>query len=206
MSQPQTLNFAPTLPPEEAARADLYGLLARLFATGPDALVLAAIAASPADFGADSPLALAWADLQTAARAGDAAAASLEHAETFVGTGRAPVSIYASHYLSDQWKEMTVVELRDRLPLLGLARQAGVSQPEDHLAALLEVMCHLVRRGNDVVGMASQREFFERYLGPWFAEFCAAVDAQRAVYFYRIAASMLSAFLAIEAEGFNLES
>ena len=57
MSQPQTLNFAPTLPPEEAARADLYGLLARLFATGPDALVLAAIAASPADFGADSPLA-----------------------------------------------------------------------------------------------------------------------------------------------------
>ncbi len=206
MSQSQTLNFVPALPPEEAARADLYGLLARLFASGPDALVLAAIAASEADFGADSPLAIAWADLQAAARGGDAAAASLEHAETFVGTGRAPVSIYASHYLSDQWKEMTVVELRDRLPQLGLARQAGVSQPEDHLAALLEVMCHLVRRGNDIEGMASQREFFERYLGAWFEEFCLAVNAQGTLYFYRTAASMLKAFLAIEAEGFKLES
>ena len=206
MSQPQPLNFVPTLPPEEAARADLYGLLARLFATGPDALVLAAIAGSQADFGADSPLAIAWADLQAAAHEGDAVAASLEHAETFVGTGRAPVSIYASHYLSDQWKEMTVVELRDRLPLLGLSRQAGVSQPEDHLAALLEVMCHLVRRGNHSEAVASQREFFERYLGPWFAKFSADVDAQPALYFYRTAASMLKAFLAIEAEGFKLES
>ncbi len=206
MSQPQSLNFVPTLPPEEAARADLYGVLARLFATGPDVAVLAAIAAAQADFGADSALAIAWADLQAAAREGDAAAASLEHAETFVGTGRAPVSIYASHYLSDQWKEMTVVELRDRLPLLGLARQVGVSQPEDHLAALLEVMCHLVRRGNDVEGMASQREFFERYLGPWFEKFCRTVDAQRTLYFYRTAASMLKAFLDIEAEGFKLEN
>jgi hypothetical protein len=126
MNQPQSLNFVPTLPPEEAARADLYGVLARLFATGPDVAVLAAIAAAQADFGADSALAIAWADLQAAAREGDAAAASLEHAETFVGTGRAPVSIYASHSLSDQWKEMTVVELRDRLPLLGLARHVGV--------------------------------------------------------------------------------
>ena len=101
---------------------------------------------------------------------------------------------------------MTVVELRDRLPQLGLARQAGVSQPEDHLAALLEVMCCLVRRGNDVVGMAAQREFFERYLGPWFARFCTAVGEQAGLIFYRAAASMLQAFMAIEAEGFSLES
>ena len=206
MSAAQTLNFVPTLPPEEAARADLYALLARLFATGPDQAVLSAIAGSQADFGADSALGQAWSGMKAVARCGDAAAASLEHAEIFVGTGRAPVSIYASHYLSDQWKEMTVVELRDRLPQLGLARQAGVSQPEDHLAALLEVMCYLVRRGNDAAGMTAQREFFERYLGPWFARFCAEVDKQKGLNFYCAATSMLQVFLAIEAEGFSLES
>ena len=206
MSGSQTINFVSTLPPEEAARADLYALLARLFATGPDEAVLSAIAGAQADFGADSPLGLAWTGLKSVARNGDAAAASLEHAEIFVGTGRAPVSIYASHYLSDQWKEMTVVELRDRLPQLGLARQAGISQPEDHLAALLEVMCYLVRRSNDAAGMAAQREFFERYLGPWSARFCTEVGEQAGSIFYRAAASMLQAFLAIEAEGFSLES
>ncbi len=206
MSISQTLDFVPTLPPEEAARADLYGVLARLFASGPDGEVLAAIAGSQAGFGPDSPLSLAWVDLQAVARAGAAAAVSLEHAETFVGTGRAPVSIYASHYLSDQWKEMTVVELRDRLPQLGLARQAGVSQPEDHLAALLEVMCHLVRRGNDAAGMLAQREFFERYLGPWYARFCVEVNAQAGKVFYCAAASMLKAFLDVEAEGLTIES
>lgn len=205
MSASQTLNFVPTLPPEEAARADLYALLARLFASGPDEAVLSAIAGSQTDFGPDSSLGLAWTGLQAVARKGDAAAASLEHAEIFVGTGRAPVSIYASHYLSDQWKEMTVVELRDRLPQLGLARQTGVSQPEDHLAALLEVMCHLVRRGNEAAGMGVQREFFERYLGQWYARFCAEVNEQAGLIFYRTAASMLNAFLAIEAEGFSLE-
>ena len=206
MNGAQGLNFVPTLPPEEAARADLYGLLARLFAAGPDAQVLSAIATAPADFGSASPLGQAWTGVQAAARTVDAATALLEHSETFVGTGRAPISIYASHYLSDQWKEMTVVELRDRLPQLGLARQAGVNQPEDHLAALLEVMCHLVRRGNEAGGMTAQCQFFERYLGPWYARFCAAVDEHADLRFYRNATFMLKAFLDIEAEAFGFES
>ena len=205
MSAAQGLNKVSPLPPEEAVRADLYALLARLFAAGPDAAILAGIAGPAAPFGDSGALARAWAGLQVSAGAVDSDSAMLEHAETFVGTGRAPISIYASHYLSEQWKEMTVVELRDRLPLLGLARQAGVSQPEDHLAALLEVMCHLVRRGDDADAMAIQRDFFERYLGSWYQQFCATVLARQSPRFYCAAASVLEAFLAIEAEAFSLE-
>ncbi len=202
----QALNFVKSLPPEEAVRADLYALLARLFAAGPDAGLLTTIAGSPAPFGDAGLLAQAWSALQASAAAVDADAVMLEHAETFVGTGRAPISIYASHYLSEHWKEMTVVELRDRLPQLGLGRQPGVSQPEDHLAALLEVMCHLVRRGNDADSMALQRDFFDRYLGPWYRRFCAEMKARGALHFYCAAASMLEAFLMIESEAFSLES
>lgn len=202
----QVLTFVEALPPEEAARAELYALLARLFAAGPNAGLLTMIAGSANPFGDGGALGQAWAGLQGSAGKVDADTVMLEHAETFVGTGRAPISIYASHYLSEQWKEMTVVELRDRLPMLGLARQPGVSQPEDHLAALLEVMSHLVRRGNDADAMPIQREFFERYLGPWYRRFCAEVQGRPQLQFYCAAASMLEAFLMIESEAFSLES
>jgi len=38
---------SPSLAPEDAARADFYALLARLFAAPPDAALLAAIATAP---------------------------------------------------------------------------------------------------------------------------------------------------------------
>ena len=38
------LQFVPTLPPEEVARANFYGLLARLFYAPPDAALLEALA------------------------------------------------------------------------------------------------------------------------------------------------------------------
>ena len=52
------------LAPEEAARADFYALLARLFHAAPDAALLASLgAAGPIPAGGDVALAKAWDDL-----------------------------------------------------------------------------------------------------------------------------------------------
>ena len=194
------------LAPEEALRAELYGVLAHLFASGPEAQFLRSLAASDAELGdAAAPLGAAWRSLKSAADAADASRVALEHAELFVGTGRAPVSIYASHYLTETWKEHTLVELRDQLQALGLARAGGVSQPEDHMAALLEVMRHLALRGDDNDALAVQAGFFERYLGPWGERFCGAIEGNAAAEFYCAAAKMLQAFFVVEQHGFSLQ-
>ena len=44
--EPAPVVFAPTLDPEDQARADFYALLARLYAAEPDAALLASIAAA----------------------------------------------------------------------------------------------------------------------------------------------------------------
>ena len=62
------LQMVSTLPPEEAARADFYALIARLFYAPPDAALLETLAAANeivAEDGAAS-LALAWRDLSLA--------------------------------------------------------------------------------------------------------------------------------------------
>jgi TorA maturation chaperone TorD len=205
MSTPDQVDGSATLAPEDALRAELYGLLAHLFAAGPGDDLLKSVAASPVELGAEGELlGSAWRSLKAAAGTADVAALEVEHAELFVGTGKARVSIYASHYLSDTWKEHNLVELRDELQVLGLGRQAGVTQPEDHLAALLDVMRHLAVRGDDVHGLDAQRRFFERYLGPWFMRFGADVESVSDAEFYRVAAKMLVAFCELEQQAFRL--
>jgi TorA maturation chaperone TorD len=206
MSAPDHPDSNAMLAPEDALRAELYGLLAHLFAAGPGDGLLKSVAASPVELGAEGDLlGSAWRGLKAAAGAADASSLEVEHAELFVGTGKARVSIYASHYLSDTWKEHTLVELRDELQALGLARQAGVTQPEDHLAALLDVMRHLAMRGDGGHGVDAQRRFFERYLGPWYMRFGADVGSVSEAVFYCAAAQMLVAFCDVEQQAFKLE-
>lgn len=204
MSPVQPVRFVPPVAIEERARADLYALLARLFYAGPDAALLAAIVAADDLVAAgDTPLSRAWRALQQASRSADAATVCQEYDDVFVGTGRAPVSIYAAHYLSENWKEHTLVNLRGELERLGLARQPGAVEPEDHLAGLLDVMRHLILRAQDG-DIALQEGFFRSYLAGWYAKFAAAVAAEPGSVYYRYLSTVLVAFLDIEVECFQI--
>ena len=78
--------------PEDAARADFYALLARLFHSAPDSQLLASLAAAgpiPAD--GDPDLARAWQALVDASSAMDADAALDEFELLFIGTGKSQV-------------------------------------------------------------------------------------------------------------------
>ncbi len=85
--------FARQVAPEDQARADFYALLSRLYASAPDAPLLAAIAAAdelevPAGDGPAAHLADAWHALIAASAVVDPAAAAVEYQELFVGVGR----------------------------------------------------------------------------------------------------------------------
>ena len=191
------------LPVEDAARADLYALLANLFYAGPTAELLQWIADADGMAEPNSALGRAWSDLRAACVSATSASAIQEYDDLFVGTGRAPVSIYASHYLSESGKEQTLVNLRSELSRLGLERQPDAAEPEDHLAGLLDVMRHLILRGRED-DAASQEGFFRSYLAPWHQAFGKAVEAQPDAFFYRQLTRLFVCFLDIEVECFQI--
>jgi TorA maturation chaperone TorD len=203
MSHPEPAMEAP-LAPEDEGRLQLYALLARLFAAGPDDGLLRALAQSAGSVEGEGELAQAWNELATAAASTSAREATIEFDATFIGVGKAPVSTYLSHYHPIARKEALLVELRDTLTRFGLARTAASAEPEDNLTAVLEVMRHLVAAGSDAPSLLRQREFFARYLQPAYRGFCDAAHKARLSNFYTAVVRLLEVFMESDLAQFEM--
>jgi TorA maturation chaperone TorD len=192
------------LAPEDEGRLQLYALLARLFAAGPDERLLRALSQSAGSLGGDGALALAFDELAEAAARTSAREATLEFDTTFIGVGKAPVSTYLSHYHPGSRKEALLVELRGALAELGLARTAASAEPEDNLTAVLEVMRHLVAAGSEEQSLQQQRNFFARFLEPTYRSFCSAAHHAGLSSYYEAAVGLLEVYLASEQSQFEI--
>ncbi len=164
------------LTPEDAARADLYAMLAHLFHAAPDAVLLAVLANAD-DVSAEAPhsaVGEAWRKLQSAAAATDPQALAQEFQDLFVGVGSGEVMAYGSWHL-------------------------------DHIAALAEVMRLLVRGGEGIAAAAFevQKAFFTRHLWPWYAGFAEQLAKAPNANFYRVVGELAKTFLDTEAELFE---
>jgi TorA maturation chaperone TorD len=94
--------------PEEQARANLYGLLARLFYAPPDAELLKGISVEKLE----GELAAPWSEVASAAAAADPNAVREEYESAFIGTGKAPVTLYTTAYATRRSDEVPLAELR----------------------------------------------------------------------------------------------
>lgn len=191
---------------EDLARAGMYALLARLLYVAPDAELLRAIALADESAAPQSALAQAWHGLQAASAAMDAEAAGQEYEQLFIGLGQGEVVPYMSWHLTGFLMEEPLARLRDDLAELGLARIADVGEPEDHIAALCEVM-RLLAAGNEETAPAAlrrQREFFDRHLRGWYAKFAAQLEAAPSANYYRAVARLLRNFFDVEASAFDI--
>ena len=193
------------LAPEDEGRLQLYALLARLFAAGPDESLLRALAQSAGNIEGDGELAQAWNDLAAAAADTSARDATLEFDSTFIGVGKAPVTTYLSHYHPVLRKEILLVELRGTLVQLGLVRTAASAEPEDNLTSMLEVMRHLVAAGSDAQSLQRQRDFFARYLLPGIRGFCDAAHKVEVSAYYKAAVRLLQVFVESDLAQFELD-
>jgi len=196
------------LTPEDAARADLYALLAHLFHAAPDADLLAVLANAD-DISAEAPHSVvgeAWRKLQSAASAADPEALAQEFQDLFVGVGSGEVMAYGSWHLTGFLMEEPLARLRDDLAQLGLSRLQSAAEPEDHIAALAEVMRLLVRGGDGIAAAAFevQKAFFTRHLRPWYARFAEQLAKAPSANFYRAAGELTKTFLDTEAALFEI--
>jgi len=191
---------------EEVARAEMYGLLATLFYQAPSAELLAQLQAAVTEAPeAGGFLEEPWRELVAQARQSTAPSLAQEYNSLFGGVGKPEVYLFGSHYLSGFLNEKPLVQLRDDLATLGLARDAAMPETEDHVAYLLEVMRYLIA-GDDVsvCNLTRQAEFFARHLQPWVARLCQALAAHPRAQFYARLAALTEAFVSVEAQGFDL--
>lgn len=187
------------IPPEEIWRTGAYGLLARLLGAPPDRAGLeltAGVARDPEDGEAsEGPLAAAWKGLAGAAREAEPEAVDDEYHDLFIGLGRGELVPYASWYLSGLLMEEPLVRVRQDLSALGFERRSGNRDPEDHIAALCEVMAMLIRDGEP---LERQRWFFAEHLAPWAGRFFRDLQEAEAARFYRAVGALGAPFVELE--------
>ncbi|WGT66387.1 TorD/DmsD family molecular chaperone [Variovorax paradoxus] len=191
---------------EEIARAEVYGLLARLWYAAPDAELLGAFSVAPTEApAAGAFLEEPWRQLVGTARGTDAAAVHAEYDALFGGMGKPEVYLFGSHYLSGFLNDKPLAQLRTDLARLGLARDEAVSESEDHVACLFEVMRYLIA-GDDaaVSNLAQQQAFFAAHLQSWLPTLCDVVAQHPKAHFYASLASFTRAFAEVEVQGFDM--
>jgi len=188
---------------EEGARADMYGLLATLYFDAPSAELLQAI--GQAQPQGDSLLGQAWDDLSEACRNMDAAQVRDEYQKLFIGVSKPEILPYGSYYLSGFLMEKPLAELRADLEKLGLSRPDGVSETEDHVASLFEVMRILILSAEPgEEGLAAQKHFYSMHIRPWIEQLCDALDNHPQAVFYKRISGLTRRFVEIENQAFEM--
>jgi TorA maturation chaperone TorD len=201
---PRNERAAEAPPDEELFRGRIYGLLARLLAAPPDMPLLASLASLAGD---DTELGRAFAVLAEAAGTAAPARVAEEYHDLFIGLTRGELLPYGSYYLTGFLNEKPLAELRGTLAGLGVGRADDVKEPEDHVAALCEVMAGLIDGAYGAPQpLAVQRGFFETHMAPWIGRFFADLEGADAAVFYAAVGRLGRVFVEIESTAFAMDA
>lgn len=202
----QPLSFGLSQQAEELQRAELYGVLSRLWMSAPDEGLMqdfkVAVTQAPQ---AGAFLEEPWQRVVAAFRETPLPAAQEEFNALFQGVGKPEILAYGSFYMAGFLNEKPLAALRADLATLGLGRDESRGETEDHVAYLFEVMRYLIA-GDDIAvcHLEQQRRFFRTHVQPWVGAMCAAVQEHPSAKVWREVAALTDAFMAVEAQAFDL--
>jgi TorA maturation chaperone TorD len=192
-----------TLTEEDRVRGNLYALLGNLLAAAPNAALLQVLRGISPDPDDDSLLAASWQLLAVAAARADLEQLRQEYDALFIGLGRGEVVPYGSWYLTGFLMELPLAQLRGDLRELGIERQAGVHEPEDHVAALCDTMALLIT-GDEPVPLERQFDFYARHLETWLPRFFRDLQQAGSARFYRAVGQLGEQFIGVESQAFRV--
>lgn len=190
----------PAIDEIDAARADEFELIGSLLWRAPTAETLAALEALRGDA---SPLGMAHLALAEAAAEATPDQVRDEFFRLFIGIGRGDLLPYASYYLTGFLHERPLALVREDMGKLGLARAERVSEPEDHIAVLMDIQARLIRGEVSGEGV-DEGGFFARHIRPWADRFFADLETAEAARFYRAVGRVGSLYLSIETQAASL--
>jgi TorA maturation chaperone TorD len=190
--------------PEDKLRAHHYRLLARFLAAPPDASLLELASGFEGDA---SDYGQGLAVLAARAREVTPAAAAREYQELFIGIGRGELLPYASYYLTGFLNERPLAKLRGDMGRLGIARADEVKEPEDHIAALCEMMAGLITGAFGApLALREQHAFFHAHLAPWAGHFFEDLETAEAARLYVPIGTLGRLFVGIETTALEMEA
>lgn len=181
-------------------RVQTYALLACLLNRSPDQTLLEHMSMVQVT-EPESPMGQAWLCLLKECDHTDPRHAEKEFHDLFIGVTHGEIIPYGSYYRTGFLMEEPLANLRTDLMCLRLERQQQTFEPEDHIAALCDVMRLLLSQ--EEVPVIAPEVFFHKHMQPWVSAFC--IDLQRApsAKFYRSLAHLAAVFFELEAEHIN---
>lgn len=183
-------------------RASVYALLARYLARPPSAEALREAASFQ---GGDTPFGSAIGGLGIVAARTDPERVDREYHDLFIGLGRGELLPYASYYLTGFLHEKPLARLRESLRALGIERTPWVKEPEDHIAALMDIMSGLITGAfGRTLPLDAQKQFFDDHIDSWADYFFRDLECAKSSAFYAALGHVGREFLTIERDAFSM--
>jgi len=186
----------------QSYRAGAYGLLAALLRGSPNQQIIDHISLLSNKGHEMDELSTAMSVLGLAASRCEIDVIDDEYHALFIGIGRGELVPFGSWYQTGFLMEKPLGVLRDDLSMLGFERSENVCEPEDHIAALFEVMALLIEehanKKTDEDFTAAQKDFFETHVGSWADRFFSDLSTSESAVFYRSVGRFGAAFIEFE--------
>jgi TorA maturation chaperone TorD len=187
---------------EDVLRADVYRLLAVLLRAAPDQANLDMLATMRGD---QTPLGQAVGRLATLASKSSRGSIDLEYHALFIGVEEGEVHPYGSYYMKDFLHESPLDRLRSDMSRVGIGMRDSVSEPEDHIAALCEMMAGMILGDfTRPVSLPEQKIFFKTHISAWAGQFFKDLQIARSSVFYTGVGGIGAAFIDIEEAAFDM--
>ncbi|KIP74161.1 cytochrome C oxidase subunit II [Vibrio harveyi] len=185
---------------EQTLRTEIYLVLSALFRSAPSEEMIEFLTSLEVE-PSESAMQKAWIALQQAAKDSSREVLEDEYQDLFIGIGRGEVMPFGSWHMTGAMMEKPLAEIRHDLELLGFERDENVKEPEDHIAALCEVMSMLTGEEEDL-----QQAVFNKHIAPWFNSFTQQLENAESANFYKPAAQLCEAFLTLEQVRFSVNT
>lgn len=186
-------------------RASVYELLGSLLAAEPPESTLQALRDIGEVDASEGKIAMGWELLKQAASRTQIESVNEEYFSLFIGVGRGELVPFGSWYITGFLMEKPLAVLRSDLQQLGIERQDGVRESEDHIAALCDAMALIIRNGHEI-SLQRQQNFFKDHLAPWAQSFFSDMQNAKAAHFYRSVGFFGESFFDFEQQLLHMQS
>ena len=122
-----------------------------------------------------------------------------EYHDLFIGIGRGEIVPYGSWYITGMLMDKPLSLLRQDLNALGIQREQSISEPEDHISALMDTM-GIVIQASDDFQFKTQQTLFTRHIKPWAKDFFKDLTTARKADFYTSVGEFGVEFINLETE------
>jgi TorA maturation chaperone TorD len=207
-SQAQPYWDGPATDELQQYRSGAWRLLASLLRETPDEAMLAHVQSLSEIESDNDELSVALQMLGLATRHCDVDTIDDEFHALFIGLGRGELVPYGSWYMTGFLMEKPLGTLRDDLARLGYERNEETREPEDHFAALAEVMSLMIDEGaTGATGdeLELQQRFFDAHIGGWAEKFFEDMTNASSAVFYRSVGRLGTAFIRFEKQFLSMK-